>query len=76
MAGDATLTLKMIMARSENLKTRSLARTEETLPDRSRFGLSKAQWEAFQKALDAPPLPSRRLARLLKEPSAFERDDV
>ena len=54
----------------------ALARAEETLPDRQRFGLSKAQWEAFNKALEAPPRPSRRLAKLLKEPSVFERGGV
>ena len=75
MATGATLILKIIMARTENLKMRSLA-SAETLPDRSRFGLSSAQWEDFQKALDASPEPSRRLARLLKEPSVFERDGM
>ena len=52
------------------------ARAEETFPDRQRFGLNKAQWEAFQRALEAPPRPSRRLARLLKQPSVFERGSV
>ena len=58
---------------SEFVLESAIARAEETLPDRQRFGLNKTQWEAFQKALDAPPKPSRRLARLLKEPSIFER---
>jgi len=58
---------------SEFVLESALARAEETLPDRRRFGLNKAQWEAFQKALDAPPRPSRRLAKLFKEPSVFER---
>jgi uncharacterized protein (DUF1778 family) len=61
---------------SEFVLESALARAEETLPDRRRFGLNKVQWEAFQKALDAPPRPSRRLARLLKEPSVFERDSM
>jgi uncharacterized protein (DUF1778 family) len=51
----------------------SLARVDEILPDRQRFGLSAKQWEAFQAALSAPPRPSRRLAKLLKERSVFER---
>jgi uncharacterized protein (DUF1778 family) len=58
---------------SEFVLESALARAEETLPDRRRFGLNKTQWEAFQKALDASPRPSRRLAKLLKEPSVFER---
>src|ERR1700689_4016768 len=51
----------------------SLARVDEILPDRQRFGLSAKQGEAFQAALSAPPRPSRRLAKLLKERSVFER---
>jgi uncharacterized protein (DUF1778 family) len=50
----------------------ALARAEEILPDQRHFGLNKAQWEAFQKVLDAPSRPSRRLAKLLKEPSVLE----
>jgi len=54
----------------------ALARAEETLPDRQRFGLNAAQWDAFQAALSAPPRPSRRLVKLMKEPSVFERGRV
>jgi uncharacterized protein (DUF1778 family) len=54
----------------------ALARAAETLPDRQRFGLDAVQWEAFQAALDAPPAPSPRLARLLNEPSVFEKGSV
>ncbi len=52
----------------------ALARAEETLPDRQRFGLDAERWAVFQEALDAPPRPLPRLAKLLREPSAFERD--
>jgi uncharacterized protein (DUF1778 family) len=58
---------------SEFVLESALARAEETQPDRQRFGLNKTQWKAFHKALEAPPRPSKRLARLLKEPSVFER---
>ena len=61
---------------SEFVLESALARAEETLPDRRRFGLDEARWEAFQKALTAAPRPSRRLAKLLKEPSVFERGHV
>jgi uncharacterized protein (DUF1778 family) len=61
---------------SEFVLESALARAEETLPDRQRFGLNTKQWEAFQAALSSPPRPSRRLAKLLKEPSVFERGGV
>jgi len=54
----------------------ALARAEETLPDRRHFRLNAEQWEAFQAALDAPPNPAPRLARLLNEPSVFEKGSV
>ena len=54
----------------------ALARAAETLPDRQRFGLNAKQWEAFQAALDAPPRPAPRLARLLNQPSVFEEGRV
>ena len=58
---------------SEFVLESALARAEETLPDRQRFHLKAEQWQAFLKALDAPPEPAPRLAKLLQEPSVFER---
>jgi len=58
---------------SEFVLESALSRAEEALPDRQRFGLDATQWTAFQAALDAPPQPSRRLSKLLTEPSVFER---
>jgi uncharacterized protein (DUF1778 family) len=58
---------------SEFVLESALARAEETLPDRQRFGLTADQWEAFQAALSAPPRPAPRLAKLMNEPSVFER---
>ena len=49
-----TAALAMHRSVSEFVLESALARAEETLPDRRRFGLNKAQWDAFQKALDAP----------------------
>jgi uncharacterized protein (DUF1778 family) len=57
---------------SEFVLESALARAEETLPDRRRFGLDAEQWAAFQAALDAPPRPLPRLAELLHEPSVFD----
>jgi len=71
-----TLQIAALAARrsvSEFVLESALARAEETLPDRRRFGLSAEQWAAFQAALDAPVLPAPRLTKLLREPSVFER---
>ena len=57
---------------SEFVLESALARAEETLPDRQRFGLDAERWAAFQAALDAPPLPKPRLKKLLQTPSVFE----
>jgi len=57
---------------SDFVLTSALARAEETLPDRQRFGLNADQWQTFQAALDAPPRPLPRLAKLLREPSVFD----
>ena len=57
---------------SEFVLESALARADEALADRRSFGLSAAQWKAFIEALDAPPRPLPRLARLLKEPGFFE----
>ena len=58
---------------SEFVLESALARAEETLPDRQRFGLDAKKWAAFQKALDASPKPAPRLTKLLQQPSIFER---
>jgi uncharacterized protein (DUF1778 family) len=50
----------------------ALARAEETLAERQRFGLDAEQWAAFLEALDAPPRDLPRVRRLFKEPSLFE----
>ena len=61
---------------SEFVLESALARAEETLPDRQRFGLSAERWKAFQAALSAPPQPMRRLTKLLKKPGLFDRGKV
>lgn len=61
---------------SEFVLESALARAEESLPDRQRFGLTAEQWAAFQTALSAPTRPAPRLGKLLKEPSVFERGSV
>jgi uncharacterized protein (DUF1778 family) len=38
--------------------------------------LNAEQWKAFQAALDAPPTSAPRLARLLGEPSVFEKVSI
>ena len=61
---------------SEFVLESALACADETLPDRRHFGLDAEQWAAFQAALEAPEQPSQRLAKLLQEPSVFERGDL
>ncbi len=57
---------------SEFVLESALARAEETLADRHRFGLDAERWEAFMAALDAPVRPLPRIQKLLREPSVFE----
>lgn len=58
---------------SEFVLESALARAEETLTERLRFGLDAERWQAFLAALDAPPRAHPRLERLLREPSVFEQ---
>jgi uncharacterized protein (DUF1778 family) len=58
---------------SEFVLDSAMVRAEETLADRTRFGLGADRWDAFLEALDAPPRDLPRLARLFREPSVFER---
>jgi len=58
---------------SEFVLNSALTRAEELLADQTRITLSAPEWERFVAALDAPPAPSPRLARLMREPSVFER---
>ena len=46
---------------------------EEALLDRRVFHLDAAQYEAFERALDAPPRPSAALRKLLAQPAPWER---
>src|SRR5436190_21589865 len=57
---------------SEFVLESALARAEETLPDRQRFGLDAERWAAFQAALDAPVRANLRLKQLLQTPRRLE----
>jgi uncharacterized protein (DUF1778 family) len=57
---------------SEFVLESALARAEETLADRSVFGLDAEAWKTFQSALDAPVRPLPRLKKLLEEPGFFD----
>jgi uncharacterized protein (DUF1778 family) len=61
---------------SEFVLESALVRAEETLTDRTRFGLDADQWKAFLAALDAPPRDLPRLKRLFQEPGVFEGGKV
>ncbi|WP_165227257.1 DUF1778 domain-containing protein [Aquisphaera insulae] len=58
---------------SEFVLESALVRADETLADRTRFGLDAERWTRFLEALDAPPRELPRLGRLLQEPSVFDR---
>lgn len=45
---------------------------EQVLADRVQFVLPPDRWEAFCKALDAPPRPCPALKKLLTEASVFD----
>jgi uncharacterized protein (DUF1778 family) len=49
----------------------ALARAEIIFSERRTFRLAE-RWRAFLAALDAPPAPRPRLARLLNEPGVFD----
>lgn len=57
---------------SEFVLESAMVRADETLADRTRFGLDADQWKAFLQALDAPPRELPRLGRLFREPSVFD----
>jgi uncharacterized protein (DUF1778 family) len=50
----------------------ALARADSVLAERQIFRLDAQRWTAFLGALDAPPKPRPRLARLLNEPSIVD----
>ena len=59
---------------SEFVLSSALIKAEEVLADQSAITLSDTDWAAFVAALDAPTAPPPpRLARLLNEPSVFDR---
>lgn len=57
---------------SEFVLDSALARADEALADRQRFGLDDARWAEFVEALDAPVRPMARMKKLLNEPSIFD----
>ena len=59
-------------------KTRNsaLTRADETVIDQVRFVMNADRWEAFQSSLSSPPVPAPRLAKLLIDPSVFDRGSV
>ena len=72
---------KELIARAARLRKTTVsgflldnARTaaEQVLADRVHFLLPPDQWEAFCKALDAPPGDMPALKRLLSDPSVFD----
>lgn len=59
--------------RTEFILDSATRAAEEALLDRRVFHLDPAQFEAFQRALDAPPRPTAALRKLLARPAPWER---
>ncbi len=57
---------------SEFLLDAGVTAAAQTLADRRQFTLDKAQWQAFQEALDRPVQVKKRLKKLLREPGALD----
>lgn len=56
---------------SEFLLDAGVTAATQALADRRQFTLDKAQWQAFQEALDRPVQAKPRLKKLLSEPGAL-----
>ena len=74
-------TVKTMLRKAASLRKYSLTdfvvrssqdAAEAVLAEQTRFVLPKAQWLAFNAALDAPAREIPELKRLLTEPSVFE----
>ena len=74
-------TVKILIRRAAKLRKCSLTdfvvrssqdAAEAVMAEQTRFVLPKAQWRAFNAALDAPAKEIPELKRLLTEPSVFE----
>ncbi|MFH1135618.1 MAG: DUF1778 domain-containing protein [Pseudomonadota bacterium] len=50
----------------------ALRSANSVLAERARIALDAEQWEAFHKALDAPPRRHPRMERLLNEPTILD----
>ena len=59
--------------RTEFILESATRAAEEALLDRLVFHLDVAQYDAFEKALDAPPRPTVELRKLFAEPPPWER---
>jgi uncharacterized protein (DUF1778 family) len=58
---------------SEFVLQTALTEASDRLADRTTFTLDEKKWDAFVKALDAPPRRHARLERLFREPSVFDK---
>jgi uncharacterized protein (DUF1778 family) len=58
---------------SEFVTDSSITAAYDTLADRRLFILDDKQWDAFMKALDAPPKPNPRLRKLMSRTPAWKR---
>ncbi len=59
--------------RTEFILESATRAAEEVLLDRRVFHLDAARYQAFEKALDASPRPTKELRKLLARPAPWER---
>lgn len=57
---------------SEFVLESALTRADEVLAERRLIALDAEAWAAFEAALEAPPAPTPRLARLAAEPGLLD----
>jgi uncharacterized protein (DUF1778 family) len=59
--------------RSEFMVESARLHAIDVLLDKRLFALGAEQYEAFLKALDAPPVPNEKLRKLMKDKAPWER---
>ncbi|MGI0489786.1 DUF1778 domain-containing protein [Pantanalinema rosaneae CENA516] len=59
-------------SRSDFMLEAACQKAEDVLLDRRVFSLSNQQWQAFLKALDAPPQSPQPLKKLLNEKAVWD----
>ena len=62
------------MSLNDYVVSRAVAAAIDDLADRRVFTLSAEAWDELQGTLDRPPVPKRKIAALLAEPSVLDAE--